>query len=60
MEDGAVRVLEDGGEDGPQQEGARPPEGRVDAAGVAHVKVQEFHSVGKITASLALSFRQSC
>ena len=44
MEDGAVRVLEDGGEDGPQQEGARPPEGCVDAAGVAHVKVQEFHS----------------
>ena len=60
MEDGAVRVLEDGGEDGPQQEGARPPEGRVDAAGVAHVKVQELNSAGGIIASLALSFRQSC
>ena len=60
MKRGAVRILKDGTEDGPQQEGARPPEGRVDAAGVVHVKVQEFHSVGKITASLALSFRQSC
>ena len=44
MECDAVRILEDGGEDGPQQEGASPPEGRVDAARVAHVKVQEFHS----------------
>ena len=44
MKRGAVRILEDGGEDGAQQEGARPPEGRVDAARVAHVKVQEFDS----------------
>ena len=47
MERGAVGVPEDGGEDGAEEEGARAPEGGVDAARVVHVEVQQLHPAVK-------------
>ena len=45
MQRGAVGILEDGGEDRAEEEGARAPEGGVDSARVAHVEVEELHPV---------------
>ena len=46
VERGAVGVSEDGGEDGAEEEGAGAPEGRVDAARVARVEVQQLDAAG--------------
>ena len=46
VERGAVGVSEDGGEDGAEEEGAGAPEGRVDAARVARVEVEQLDAAG--------------